>query len=398
MDVNGGNANEKPTFQSQKKAFELTDVGEAVQWVRNDFQIRQIDDVIREAVKKKAESLGITEEEMEKRLRFHLSPDSRIMLDGLINGEIAAITRDFALVIAFGLSLTSAETEGFLYRCWQEGFYMRDIKDIVYRHGLDKGWTYEETRQLIEEMEPFIASNDSPQPDATVPQGNFTEYLAKQYAENVGTKEELVEFIKENAPYFGTFKRKAYERFKEYYDELKSLLDWQAQIDYKLDKKDDDKRDERNIRVPMAEVCNMIVQSLRDIPADGALGANIRQLITANLPGRAAMSEIINKYERNGRVTQVDRKLLLLAYLASGAGDKKEHNEDKKDEALMEHILEINDELLVPLGMATLDALHPFDWILMNALCCVYYMNEDTGERFNDLVAYMKEIAEENAE
>ena len=102
---------------------------------------------------------------------------------------------------------------------------MRDVKDVIYRHGLDREWDYEETEQMLKQMLDAFGDLDSPniEPkfDANVQSNKLTKYLNEKYEKTVFTKKQLENFIKENKQYFGTFRRKPYGVFMMSYEYIK---------------------------------------------------------------------------------------------------------------------------------------------------------------------------------
>jgi hypothetical protein len=104
-------------------------------------------------------------------------------------------------------------------------------------------------------------------------------------------------------------------------------------------------------------------------------------------------------HDRKIKTTQVDRKLLVLAWLASEQGKVEDFQfcaEAKNN--FHNHITIINQDLLEPCGMADLDPLHPFEWIIMNALriahirCKNDEWNDDVKDVVHDLIKKMKKM------
>ena len=119
------------------------------------------------------------------------------------------------------------------------------------------------------------------------------------------------------------------------------------------------------------------------------LRASIRNYIIKNIPARQDLSDIINQrvYGNDEKIRGIDRKLLILIWLSSDDGntdtftnslnilsDKKNNNTlinnycIKPEDALENHIITLNDTILLEYGFPPLDARNPFDWIIMNTL------------------------------
>jgi len=301
---------------------------------------------------------------------------------------VNSISREKAIQIAFALHMTYEETETFIKKCWLDGFYMRDVRDVIYRHGLENGWCYKKTDKLVKIFASLDQANINPNGSGVIHDNEFTKHLNTLYTGSVKTKDDLIYFIRQNEQFFGSFKRKAYIKFKELYDGLKQEWDDLAGVDYELDSLTEQSQVYDRDTVSMEELNDVIVKGIPEYIKHGKFSADIRRLITEHIPSsRSTMSEIINQYERNGLVTQVDRKLLLLAYLASDDGATWEYQKGKELEAFMEHLSVINIDLLEPLGMATLDPRHPFDWIIMYSLSCSYFgYAGDADDRIRELL------------
>jgi len=369
-------------------AYRTLDLDEAVRYLNEDFPIRRIDEVLLNAIKQKAMQCNSTEEDVKAALRKNL--ESKSWSSWLKPGMKKSMDRESAFKIAFALHMTYEETEEFLKRCWLDGFYMRDIRDVVYRHGLEYNWDYNRAIQIINDFADYDVGN--PEPEGKIHR-ELTEDIKNQ-ASLITTESELRYLIQKNKQFFGSFRRKTYKRFKELYDQIKQEWDNIADLDLELDLIDGGVQDYARDTVSMKELCDVIVKGIPEMKKRGS-NTIISRCITEHVPTRTAMSEIINMYERKGEIKQVDRKLLMLAWLASEDGDILNFQSGNVEEDFAEHIMVLNTALLSRHGMAPLDARHPFDWIVMNSMRCAYALSEKSGktadieERMRNLIEKM---------
>jgi hypothetical protein len=382
---------DNPTLWAQMMAFHTFDLDEAVRCLDEDFPIRRINEVIDKAIKDKAEECGKTYDEVKIGLRQKLGPENTANLSNWLKpGKVKSINRNSAIRIAFALQMTYEKAEKFLKKCWHDGFYMRDVRDVIYVHGLQNGWNYEMAAEMAEGFSYLDRGNPDPEGSGSV-QGKVTEYLSAQVS-SAHTQEELAEIIRENEQFFGSFHRKAYNRFMELWDQLKQEWDELADIDYENDKL----RGQAYTRdvIPMEELCRVIVKGIPEMRERGP-NTIIRRLITDHIPGRTGIDEITKKSKRDGKIIEVDRKLLMLAWLASKEGFIEKYKKSGNAEVdFKEHMLVLND-LLKTHGMPELDARHPFDWIVMNSMRCGYIQDkEKKNEWIDDIEERMQALIE----
>ena len=381
-----------PTQFAQNTAFWTFDLDDAVRYLSEDFPIRRIDEVLANAIKQKAQERNTTEEEMKSVLRKALGSKARSLRNWLIPGMVKSISRESAIQIAFALHMSYEEAEGFLKRLWLDGFYMRDVMDVIYRYGLENRWSYEPTTKMVQAFAYLNHCNPEPDGSDAVHREDLTRYLNALYENAVNTVKDLENFIKKNEQFFGTFRRKAYERFKELYDQLEQEWDDVAHLDIELDVYAEEAQAYTRDTVSMGELCDVIVKGIPEMKKRGT-NTIIRRCITEHIPTRTVMSEIINKSERDGKITQVDRKLLILAWLSSEDGDMLDFQSGNAEDDLKEHLNVLNIDLLEQCGMAALDPRHPFDWIVMNSLYCAYILGEK-DKAVDDVEDRMKKLIE----
>jgi hypothetical protein len=144
------------------------------------------------------------------------------------------------------------------------------------------------------------------------------------------------------------------------------------------------------------ELCNLIVMGIPDLRQMGS-NKNILKKIAEKIPTRTTMSAIINKSGKDGKIEEVDRKLLILVWLLSGEGAILPYEKGEEKESYIEHLTIINRKLLEPYGMPSLDPRNPFDWIVMNSLHYAYLANlnedddiDDTADRIKAFIDKLK--------
>lgn len=379
-----------PTEFAQNMACWTIGLDEAVRFLKEDFPIRRIDEELTNALKQMAQKHKIAEEEAKSIVKKTLGSENAMNFSNWLKpGKVKSIERESALKIAFAMQMTYEETETFLKRCWLDGFYMRDVKDVIYRHGLENEWSFDETDELVKAFACLDQYNPDPSVSTIEQEEELTGYLSQQYTYSVYTKEDLAEFIQLNKDYFGSFRRKAYEVFIKIYDQIGHELNYLEDVEYEIKLSRGLAENYERNTVSKEDICDWIVQGIPEMRKKGPRTFMLR-LITEYIPDREAMSEIINKHKRkrDGKMPQVDRKLLILAWLLSEAGDMKEFQIGKTEDNFQEHIKALED-LLQYCGMAALDSRHPFDWIIMNA---IYYCYSEENKELEYIEERMEKL------
>ena len=439
MAKNGFSKQNNPTLWAMEMAKSTFDLDEALRLLGKDFPLRRIDEVLGKVIKQRAQELGISEatviEDLEKKLGKHggKHDGTQNVRNWLTPGTDMRIERENALRIALVLKtpyknaggvLPEYPAEEFLYHCGHNGFYMRDIKDVIYRHSLENGgengWDYDSTIKMIESFKGLDIDNPDPEDsDSDAIQGKVTIHIENQLSPNL-TKEELEEIIQQNKQFFGSFRRTIYKRFTDLYEQVKEAQNDVAKFDAKWDA---DILGSSYKKATREEICRLIVLGIPEI-REGGFSKVIRRCITEGVPGRAHMDEIIRykayrvdkdgeKKKRKGKIAEVDRKLFMLVWLATeGSIDErlktanyeiedmefsavKDYLRTHGEDLFMEHFLVLNDHLVAH-GMAKLDARHPFDWIVMNSLRCGYVPDEK-NEWITELEHRMRSLVEKMA-
>ena len=339
-----------------EKARTTFDLEETLSLLRGDFPLRTSSEEFQKAVKAKAQSLGIRQEELiKKALKPQLGGQN---FRNWWTGKVA-ISRDSAIRITFALEKDAEEAHRFLtYSCGHNGFYLRDYKDLVYVFHLNHKLGYKKATVMIDKL----VELDQPNPDApeSVSTLRITERLQKEFEETVASEETLFDFLLRKKEYFGSFRRRAYETFAELYETLKESSSYSDSV-----LTDDDIR----------KMVLMNIPSLRGRP--DITHKTLRKIAETTLP-RSGLSEIINKTpdKKTGAIPQVDRRHLILAWLVAEGGGKPYFENDPETE-FEECIRRLNYATLEPCGMPHLDARNPFDWLIINALYFCYFESAD---------------------
>jgi len=169
---------------------------EAVHFLKKEFPVREIYEVLNRAIEEKAdknlqeanlhepsaEEMGEAVTAVKAELRRRLGPtDARNLYNWLEPGKVNSIERVTAVKIAFGLQMTVDEGEFFLNRCGHDSFYLRDVKDVIYLHGLEGKWDYEKVNEMVATFIVLDQPNEEPEIKGTVRNNMITEHILLEY-------------------------------------------------------------------------------------------------------------------------------------------------------------------------------------------------------------------------
>jgi len=359
----------------EEKARSVFDIGDTMTLLRESFPARTFCEEFKKAIYKKALATNIPQDILIKKLKSELGAQNfSSWWNGLAkSGNPLTISRDSAIKIAFALGLDAQEAQQFLtYSCGHNGFYMRDYKDLIYVFFLNKKNGYTVALDMIKKHSALDCAN----PNIEYTHGQIvsllpnigeriTDRIKRQFDSDITTSEELNSFLEKNATYFGSFRRKAYEKFIKMYGIIKSANDYDAPTD--------------------DEICQMVLMNIPSLRGANKITNEILIKIAENTLPRSGLSEIINKTKdpKTGRITQVNRKHLILIWLLVYGGRPSFENLSEAQDAFEECITNINFDLLEPCGMSTLDPRNPFDWLVINAL---YYSHFEVDTEDTDAV------------
>jgi len=357
----------RKTEEMSEKAESMFDLEETIHAIKGNFPIRVFNEEFRKVVTQKAQAANELLEDLKNKIKKEVGAAN---FSNWWNHSVV-VSRDKAIHIAFLLGMDSKEAHDFLMsKCWHDGFYVRDYKDLIYAFFLDNSLPYADATTMINKH----AHLDKPNPDVgTMVHGQansrgeipkrerITNKLRTQYERNVSTKDELDIFLKDNAECFGSFRRLAYEKFIKMYALLKNEGDPDALTD--------------------AQICNMI---LMNIPSTKAGITNeILKRVAAHTLQQTGLSEIQHKTK-----TYVNRKHLIMIWMLTYGGNPGIENIAEAQAVFKQCMNILNLELLNLCGMPKLDPRNPFDWLMIHALyyCHVNDEDKDAVDRIRELM------------
>jgi len=404
------------------KAMEMN---EALKFLNEDFPIRSLSEMLCEAAgyykhgkwievpQDEARDILLTTMgyEYEQKINSWL-PANQISTE---SNQVERIKKDSAMQVAYALNMTLEDAEIFLRRCWLDALYLRDVKDIIYRCGLVCGFSYGTVSDLIHEFAELDMPNPDPVTDEESHHDNVTLYLSNGLDNgSITCPDDLRLFIKTNGRLFGSYRRRVHSKFMELYNQVRHDLDGEAMMADDMDRiafvqheeliRDEIDNPRIGVRktISQGELLKLFSTGISDLKASVkgkgigvGLTAIIRKHIIENIPGRAEWSGIINKTadKKTGAVRSIDRKLFILIWLSSDDGntDMFAGKPDTTPEVALEnHVMTLNDTILLEYGFPPLDPRHPFDWVIMNTLYLAHVLHK--GEDSTDIPVRMENL------
>jgi hypothetical protein len=369
----------------EDRAHSALDLSDATKFLKEEFAVRSVREIIEDEITKKARESEASYEAVLKDMQIALGKSLVKWL------EAKSLPRDSVIKLAYALQMTPYDADLLLNRFMWDGFYMRSAKDMIYWHGLDRRWTYQETKGMADAFDNLDTPNPNPESDDIEKNKNLTKYLLDKYEDSATTKEQLEDFIKDNSQYFGTFKRKAHKRFTELCDEIRKWENFLLQEDTCSSDKEAYARN----TISLTDLCEIIAMGIPHLrKAEG--NHSMLSKIYAKVPStHTTISQILNKTGKGDAIEEVDRKLLMLAwFLGSEDGILAPFEKGEEEAKFHEYIHKINYGLLQPYGMPMLDPRHPFDWIVMNSLRVAYLSEADKDGDIDDVVDRMRKLIE----
>lgn len=415
------NKNMRPTIFAYETAKTYT-LDEALKFLKEDFPVRNSGEELQKLIDDQQKK-GVYIDDLGKQL-------GKQNLSNWRRGK--KISREYAIKIMFALKINNiSEAENFITRvCWEDGFYARDYKDIIYMFCLENNHDWQIAADLVMEY----ANLDTANADVS---RNIAEKIiyelsgdeingAKEYIEKVNWEKEkgedvihnfcmdngigfrrenevidryldsgrifdksteylekeyyklkdingLRDFLNQNKHYFGDFNRTAYKIFMDYYIYFHKIASAEKSFDiYTRKESGDDIEAYTRENLAFREISDEINQISNPIKKSGL--NLIQKIIAENMMNETERQKfwgIKNKKEN------VPRKYLILFYLLC-------NNEEHFDEA----VNLLNEEILDKCGMPRLDSRNPFDWIVMNSLIT---REEDAEERTIDRLNKIEE-------
>lgn len=321
---------------------------EAVLYFSSNIQPRTFGSILKDLM----EAKRVSQEILLERLLLVRSPIKRDSLrkriQAWLKGSGQPAEREEWFQLCYALGLDETEARGFLCRCQEGGFHLREPREAGYLYGLRSGKSYQEIQAFLNS----IPGIDGPFPTVENSAENYTRTVEDSFAQ-VHTDEEFLLFAQKNWGNFGTLHNTAYRYFTNFFDELiRPTGPCSAEEDeaYSIEKVVD-----IYLRMGLA-------------PDRKTGGYSPEQKAIKRLwPNATAIKNIRN------RRADVSRKILLLLYLVTEGLDDGAIEEsmgwELPDPAaqLEEHSWNI-DLMLHECGYAPLDPRNPFDWLVLYSL------------------------------
>lgn len=374
----------RPTIIATKRA-KTYNLDKACEFIAQDFPMRSSS----EELKKLLEQKGIDEDSLKKKLgRKNEAIVGKWLHGELKDGKIkqVKIGRESAIKILLELNTTISDiskrilimdAENFImHSCWEDGFYERDYKDVIYMFCLRNSLGFDEAENLKEQYRSLDKDNAEVSNINGI-KNRLTVFLGNESI-HLKTTEDLDEFFTEYKDYFGNFNRTAYNEFRYYYDQvtLKLNSDKIEDIEY-FKSKGEEKKYTHNYAT-IKEICDAF-------PNKGKAPAIdlIQKMISADdlKEKRLGLNGVLGKKEN------VPRKYLMLFFLMN-RGDTGSYKSSIRD---------LN-KLLDKCGMPFLDSRNPFDWVVMNAFYASAKGNTDVIERMKKIYEKIFTIESEGNE
>lgn len=363
------------TNYAEEQAKNMDDIDTVIRFLYDDFPIRTVKEELEREIELRADELEVTHEEVIKVLKKKCGD---VNVSNWLGGKAKAFTKDSAIKIAFAMQMSASKASWFLKQsCGLDGLYMRDIKDVIYSFCLNAKMEYSLAEDLIEKYKGEV---NNPNPDPVVSEvigERITTFLEKSVVK-ASTINELDDFIIRNLAYFGTFRRKSYECFRELYDEI-----CKTEKSFNVIREGTVSAEEPNIE----EIFEQISMKIPSLRGRKSIISDVLKKIAEDAISRTTISEIVNKnaLRAGKKITEVKRKHLLLMWLWVKSGTPDFFEYPNIQTAFDECVRVINDDLLEPCGMPRLDPRNPFDWIILNALNYAYFSGTDEEDEEDDI-------------
>lgn len=255
--------------------------------------------------------------------------------------------REEVFKICFALNLDEEQAEKILGMTAESGIHYRDPGELIYAFCLRGGIGYIQAVSMKEEFcreifpEGFPIKETAGQDDRQL---HLTGYVRQRF-QRVTTEDELRSFLESSKERFGRYHNTAYRKFRRMLDCLIRPENFESGLP---------EDQSYSIRKVVEEYLRM------GIPYERRLGGytRIQREIKQHWPSAKSI------YEMCARKTDVDRKTLLLLYLAT-EGENELQTEEMR--TMDEHHRRI-DLMLSECGMPRLNMQSPFDYLVIQAI------------------------------
>ncbi|HJA67286.1 hypothetical protein B5F07_03225 [Lachnoclostridium sp. An169] len=258
--------------------------------------------------------------------------------------------REEVFRICFALELDEERAEQVLGMTEESGIHYRDPGELIYAFCLRKRVGYVQAVRMKEQLCGEIFPGGIPCEEISGPDArsfqflNLTGYVRQRF-QRVTTEEELRRFLESSRERFGRYHNTAYRKFRR-------MLDCLIRPESSEGGLPEDQS--YSIRKAVEEYLRM------GIPYERRLGGytRVQREIKQHWPSAKSI------YEMCARKTDVDRKTLLLLYLATEGENELQTEETRPVE---EHHRRM-DMMLSECGMPLLNAHCPFDYLVLQAV------------------------------
>ena len=289
-----------------------------------------------------------------------------------LNGKYRPTDREDLFELCFILKFTADQADTFLSMTNGEGLHWRDPRELVYAYALRKRMGYCEAKELLKRSLPQENSTDMN--DHT---DSFTQ-LIKNEAANLETEAELRAYLVSAKGKMGVFHNRAYQ----YFCDLISLLEQPPAVSV-----------DREETYTTRKVVDTYLDNRFPPGWDKKKLDERKRGILAGWPDEVSLSKIKN------RKADIDRKTLILLFLATDGGELPEDEWDENSEwedaeaefdadaDFRSSYMRLN-QMLVTCGYRLLDPRCPFDWV---AIYCLRagsdsYAMEGLNERLSQML------------
>lgn len=291
-----------------------------------------------------------------------------------LSGKYQPTRREDLWELCFILRLSESQADFFLASASDEGIHWREPQELAFAFALNKGMSYPEAVLLFERVKPTdTASDDTPE--------SFTP-LIRQEAQRCQTEAELREYLRAASGKLGSLHNMAYQHFMS----MLQLLDAPESLNGQTER-------HYTTREIVDEYLDRRLPSARE----GKKLDEKRRCILADWPDEVILSRMKN------RKVDVNRKVLLLLFLATDIGDEPEnewsddgfYNDEENDEpaedfadaAFRSTHMRIN-QMLADCGFRLLDPRNAFDWLVIYCMRASY-ADDETMDGLNEHLTHV---------
>lgn len=377
----------------------LLTVREAIDFLDREAKIR----TLREKLEKFSHGKDLRTTLVNGLMQHHpnLSKDAieRRVRGWLNNKKNESVRKSDAIEICFILELSVEEADAFVALISEEGLHWRNPDEIAYIFALKQGMSYSEAQELDKQMAEILSEAKDLK---TIPDNSFTPIIRSEITE-LHTKEELIDYLQQEALRFGKYHNNAYKLFMEMMDILEHPK--LSEEEEKAEVFEEEKLTIREIlkeylyekNVLYAKEIARASKKNRSLSEEEKLVFSvIQEKVSSSWPDETTISKM------KSRKADVTRKVLILLFLATAQdlGSEEEADYDLLGEEYLEEELEYEptrdevfknlyqqlNDMLIQCGFSVLDPRSPFDWLILYCIC---------AEDMFDLDIRMREVFKE---